>query len=236
MKYYRVQEVASPEDLALLNEVLDQIVGKTCWRADIVNNLLTLDIGEMVPYGEDSWQKGKFHGEWEFSVIYSGWEIVQHSMVLLASSDEYATDEDVPEEILKKVKAIEGSKITGYEVNHADLNLELEFSGGYKLKVYSARDGEQSDAFWELFTPYRMLLDVGPGETYFYTCSDLPGMDPWEMLEFEEFLEIARKHGYGGTLTSDGDFTMEELAAKGEEFRDLYPYKENPEPHEGDRQ
>ncbi len=29
LKYYRVQEVASAEDLALLNEVLDQLVGKT---------------------------------------------------------------------------------------------------------------------------------------------------------------------------------------------------------------
>lgn len=225
LKYYKVQEVASPEDLVALNEVLDQIVGKTCWRADIVNNLLNLDIGEMVPYDDDSLQKGRFHGEWELSIIYSGWEIVQHSMILMASSSDYVTDEGVPEEVLKKVKAIEGSQIAGYQVDYTDLSLELAFTGGYKLMVYPGMNGNQSDAFWELFTPSHMVLDAGPGETYFYTCSLLPGMDPWEMLEFEELLETARRNGNGGTLTPDGDFTIEELVAKGEEFRDLYPYK-----------
>ncbi len=220
MKYYKVQEVDSQEDLKLLNEVLDQIVDKACWRSQIVGGLLRLDIGGMIPNGDDA---GKSHGEWEFEAIYSGWELVQHSMILVASSDEYGSVKIITDEVLKKIKAVEGTKITSYEVNHADLSLDLGFSGGYKLRIYPGSGGGQKDAFWELFTPDDMILDAGPGETYFYTCAGVAGMDPWEMLEFHDFLENERRQGNGGTLTPDGDYTMEELMEKSEEFRELYP-------------
>ncbi len=169
-------------------------------------------------------QKGQFKGEWIFSVEGSGWEISCNSKTVV-SSDEWNDDEEIPEDTRNRAKLIEGHLLEGYKVDYKTFDLDLEFSGGYKLMLYSGTDDEEREHFWELFTPFDMYLGAGPGESYFYTPSRALSMDPWEMLEFEDFLERARKEGKGGTLNSDCDFTMDELVAKSKEFRELYPYK-----------
>ncbi len=154
------------KDLEHLKEITNGIIGEICWRASLsYGDELRLHIGAKIPYSQKS-MVGKEKGSWILGTRATEWRIESATFALTTS------DED-SEIIRKKVQAIENTTITVFETNYPDLSLIVLFSNGCKLTLLP--DPENFELpFWELFTPYRMFLKVGPDPIWSYINVDLP--------------------------------------------------------------
>ena len=151
-----VQQVRKPTDLEQLREITTKVIGEKCWRANLsYGDELSLHIGARLPYSQKS-MTGKEKGSWILGTRGTAWKIDNLSETLVTSEDE-------PETIRQKISAIEDNIITALETSYPELSLVVTFANGYKLRLFPSADEDFDLPHWELFTPYRTVLKVGPG-------------------------------------------------------------------------
>jgi len=163
-----VQDVRQASDLEKLKAIINGVVGKSCWDASLgYAEELSLEIGEHIPY-TNKLLKGKEHGSWMFGSRGTAWELTSANGLWVSSDDE----EDV---IRQKIQVIKDTTIISVDVRYPDLDLILTFSNDYQLAVLpTEEDDEYEVAYWELFTPDKMLIEAGPGATWSYSRADVP--------------------------------------------------------------
>lgn len=162
-----VQEVTEATDLEQLREIISGVIGENCWRASLsYGDELSLHIGAKIPYSQKS-MSGKEKGAWILGTRGTAWRLDSPSETLV-------TSEDGPEILRQKVHAIKDTHIAAFKVNYPDLALTVMFGNGCKLMVIPDAKDDSDLPYWELFTPYRMLLKVGPSAMWSYVRSDLP--------------------------------------------------------------
>jgi len=162
------QQVNEAADLDQLLAILHGVVGQVCWGPRIgYAEELKLDIGAHIPY-TNRLLKGKEHGSWRFGSRGTAWELTSPDGLWVSSDD----DEDV---IRQKIQVLKDTTITGVDVRYPDLDLILTFSSGYQLAVLpTEEDDDEEVAYWELFTPDKMIVEAGPGATWSYSRADIP--------------------------------------------------------------
>ncbi|CAG0970200.1 hypothetical protein ANRL3_01448 [Anaerolineae bacterium] len=167
MMTHLIQKVTKATDLEKLGEITSGMLGATCWRANLgYGDELRLDIGARLPYSQPSMTGGE-KGAWMLGTRGTVWR-------LDCPSETLATSEDDPEILKQKLHHVEGTTITAFETSYPDLALTVTFSNGCKLTLFPSTEDDSDLPYWELFTPYQMLLKVGPGAVWSYIPSDLP--------------------------------------------------------------
>ncbi len=162
-----VQQVTKAADLDKLREITSGILGEICWRADLsYGDELCLHIGARLPYSQKS-MAGQEKGAWILGTRGTAWR-------LDAANETLASSEDSLDLIRQKVRATEGATITAFETSYPDLALTVIFSNSCKLRLFPSAEDDLDLPYWELFTPNRMLLQVGVGAKWSYRRSDLP--------------------------------------------------------------
>lgn len=163
-----IQQVNEAADLDQLRAILGGVVGEICWGPRVgYAEELKLDIGAHIPY-TNRLLKGKEHGSWMFGSRGTAWELTSANSLWVSSDDE----EDV---IRQKIQVIKDTTITDIDVRYPDLDLILTFSNGYQLTILPTEDDDEYEvAYWELFTPNKMIVEAGPGPTWSYSRADIP--------------------------------------------------------------
>ena len=142
-----------------VREITTKVIGEKCWRANLsYGDELSLHIGARLPYLQKS-MTGKEKGAWILGTRGTAWKLESPSETLVTSEDE-------PETIRQKIHAIEDNIITALETSYPELSLIVTFGNGYKLRLFPSAGEDFDLPHWELFTPYRTVLQVGPGAVW----------------------------------------------------------------------
>jgi hypothetical protein len=107
---------------------------------------------------------GREKGAWILGTRATQWRLDSPSQTLVSSNDDL-------EIIRQKVDAIKDSTITGIETHYRNLALTVTFSNEYKLILLPNSKDNVDLPYWEIFTPYQMVLKVGPGARWSYISS-----------------------------------------------------------------
>lgn len=165
-----VHKVTKPADLDRPNEIIWKMLRATCWRADLSHgDELRFHIGERLPYSQPS-MAGREKGAWMLGTRESAWRIESQTGTLVSSEED-------PRVLKQKLQHVEGTAIITFTIGYPDLSLTMNFSKPsalYALKVFPNTESEVDLPYWELFTPNRMLLKVGPGAVWAYISADHP--------------------------------------------------------------
>lgn len=160
-----VKNITQPSDLEQLHQIISGVIGETCWKASLsYGDELTLHIGAKIPYSQKS-MTGREKGAWILGTRATQWRLDSPTQTLVSSNDE-------PEIIRHKVDAIKDSTIAGIETYYRNLALTVTFSNGYKLILLPSSEDNVDLPYWEMFTPYQMVLKVGPGARWSYISSN----------------------------------------------------------------
>jgi len=135
------------------------LAGHRCWRAKRGHSsFLTFDFG-------DRTDGGRF-GEWHLWVQFGEWTIRQGDQPVC---DWESSDAEVEE----AAKRIEGCALLGVEVSEPSGATRFNFENGLSIAVApSGWTFDAEGAWWTLFTPDRMILEVTPGPTWSYAPAD----------------------------------------------------------------
>ncbi|MEC4894387.1 MAG: hypothetical protein SAL07_18215 [Oscillatoria sp. PMC 1051.18] len=216
MNLMLIQSIDSETDLKQLQEIVKNICGEICWEAKLsYGDELSLEIGDKIPYSHKS-MENKQKGSWRFGTRGSQWRLYsiyftldfpansQNNMSLLYSSEIsrnkttklIVTSELEPEIIKEKIKLLEGIKVSKFEVDYPDLVLKIGFNNNYELQVLPDWEDDYDLPYWELFTPDKMVLQLGVGKSWSYQRSDLPINAATEPLTGEELLKTIKEFDY----------------------------------------
>ncbi|MFN8376433.1 MAG: hypothetical protein U0694_26625 [Anaerolineae bacterium] len=154
-----VQMVSRPSDLNRIARITKGIIGKMCWRVRLgYGDELKLDIGKRVPA-----KVVRDRGEWYLGSRGTDWTLQQDGKVVLTSDEE-------PEKINREIQVILHNPIVSLEAVYPSLGLAIKFANGYMLSINPKKEDDDFEvAYWELFTPYGMVLKVGWGTQWSYT-------------------------------------------------------------------
>ena len=167
MARHLIQKVTKVADLDKLKEIISGTLGATCWRASLsYGDELRLHIGTRLPYSQQAMAEEE-RGSWMLGTRGSPW-------MLECLSETLTTSEDDPEMLKRKLHHVEGSTIVAFETSYPDLAATITFNNKCKLALLPSTEDDFGLPHWELFTPYMMLLKVGPGAVWSYVRSDLP--------------------------------------------------------------
>jgi hypothetical protein len=167
MKTPILQKVEKPGDLDKLNEITKGILGEICWRISFsYGDELILDIGQHILYeSKNSWAE---EGSWILGTRGTAWRIEAADKIL-------TTSDEPPGVILQKTQNIANSSIIAFETAYPELSLTVIFGTGHNLLILpSTEDDEFNLSYWELFTPNKMILEVGPGALWTYKSAHEP--------------------------------------------------------------
>lgn len=163
-----IEKITNDADLVHLRKIVQNLIGKPCWQTGIsYGDELCLEIGKKLPYTHKFFA-GQNKGEWGFGTRGTDWQLISPKGIIITSSVENV------EVFKEKVKIIEGTTITAFETHYPDLILTVGFSNGCELKLFPDLEDDSEVSYWELFTPYNMLLTIEPGGIWTYTRSDVP--------------------------------------------------------------
>ena len=171
--------VKSPEDMGDLEAILNRLVDlpllavRTAYGQE-----LRLDFGQSVPF-RSPLLAGRVRGAWVLGTRASPWRVMR-SNEFAADAQQDANEMDLAELV--------GATVTRARVSYPDLDLTLSFDGGTAFTVSVDRDENDHDendhdendhdesilSAWELFTPDRLVLTVGPGRRWSLTPVDSP--------------------------------------------------------------
>ncbi|MUG91464.1 hypothetical protein F7734_02760 [Scytonema sp. UIC 10036] len=162
-----VKNISRPGDLEPLVEIISGLIGETCWKASLsYGDELTLHIGERIPYSQKAMRR-KEKGAWILGTQATQWQIDSPSETIVTSSDD-------SEIIKQRLDTIANNAIAAVEINYQNLGLSITFNNKYKLILLPNNEDNEEDIdlpYWEIFTPYQMVLKVGSGSKWSYTSS-----------------------------------------------------------------
>jgi hypothetical protein len=180
------EPVAKSSSRGHLRLLLEGLVGQPCVKvAFSYGGELLLHFGDRLPYEHPKMQ-GKARGSWVLGTRASVWKLfLEASGVLIGSPGSEPHDYPNPprisnEEVEAKARAIAGVWVAGTDplpTRPGDgYALLVRFGDGSHLMVLPSPPDEEDAADpvadWELFTPFGMYLQVGPGPTWSYLPSN----------------------------------------------------------------
>ncbi len=143
------------------------MIDEPCWEVGFsYGETLYLDIGGKVEIRSKLSKFKKYKGLWILENNSNYWELYRQG-------EEIPVGEMELDEATEKLQCIVDTTITGFDLSYPELVLTLSFSNGCELKLFP-EDDEYDLPYWELLTPYTMILEFGPHRTWSYKRSDIP--------------------------------------------------------------
>ena len=167
-----VRQIADATDLDPLSRLLAPIVGELCWGVVFsYGDELRVDCGERIPYRHPK-LAGKARGAWTIGARASPWELTR-------DDDRVASTSDDSDTMRERVGVLAGLRVEACEARFPDLQLAVSFSEGLVLRIGPEGPAGRPPppgplAYWEVFTPNRMVLSAGPGPKWSYLRADEP--------------------------------------------------------------
>jgi hypothetical protein len=169
------REVSSREDLDVLKRIVAPLLGRTCWKAEVIyGDNLCLHWGDKVA-SSSKLPEDFEHGSWYLCSGAGTW--VVRSPDSLTVVTEYGLAEvNTPErsrteDTLRKV--IENKRTLAIDIEYPSLSAMLTFADGSQVSIESpGREDTLDLPYWELFCPNDVFLRVGPGLEWAYLPSD----------------------------------------------------------------
>ncbi|GFE68255.1 hypothetical protein [Chroococcus sp. FPU101] len=168
MKVNIIEKIKQDQYLELLRKIVSPIITLICWSVRIsYGDEVKLHIGDKVPYSSKKLIYLE-KGSWVFGTRGTDWKLLYQDQVITSSVLNVETFE-------QKIKVIEGSKISDFDIHYPSLVLTITFSNNYHLIILPDLEDDDSDvAYWELFTPEHMVIEVNPRFTWSYLPSNVP--------------------------------------------------------------
>ena len=144
------------------------MVGKECWKAAFgYDGELRLHFGASLPY-ESPQMAGQFKGEWRLGTCGTAW-------ILLKPNGFVSSKHGFEHDLEKKVKVLEGSRITRLDVSVPSNTLNIAFSNRWLFQIVPSPEDDRYDLpYWQLFMPDHMVVSFGPGRHWSCRRSDVP--------------------------------------------------------------
>ncbi len=158
------REIIKATDLDRLHGIVEGVIGRKCWKVTVNYGELCLHMGAHVSY-ENPKMAGEKKGAWILGTSGTSW-------ILLTTKGAVNSADGEDEELERKAKVIENSRVTGFNV--ANNILLMDFSNKCKLLVVpTTSDAEYDLPYWELFMPNNMFIAFGPGNAWSYRRADV---------------------------------------------------------------
>jgi hypothetical protein len=145
-----------------LSTILEDLVGQRCVGADNPHgSILRLDIGPLGPPPDDP--SGRQHG-WRHLTVLSPWRITAKGRVIA----DWNTPGGVHGEIVEAATSLIGHSVVNAKCEGPGYDLDISFSDGFRLFVFSDTDDGREDAWFILGTDglelsVRPAYDEEPG-------------------------------------------------------------------------
>jgi hypothetical protein len=173
------KESRNSTDFAKLYGVLQDLVGKTCLRAELsYGDELVIHFGDPVAYKHPT-LSGKSRGSWVLEAVATPWDFLISRtlsdvwMRFLQARDQKSR-QDARIELLG---SLAGTTVGNVQLGIAGIDLLVGFSNGIGVLLLSHQAEEDPDMpVWELLTPFKMFLQVWgkPAPSWSYLLSDKP--------------------------------------------------------------
>ncbi|NJL09975.1 MAG: hypothetical protein HC908_06730 [Calothrix sp. SM1_7_51] len=161
-----VKNITQISDLEEPIQLINRVIGETCWKVCLsYADELTLHIGAKIPYLQKS-MLGKEKGEWILGTQATYWQLECQSQTIVSSDDN-------PEIIKQRINVIENNTIANTEINYQNLALTVDFSNECRLILLPNIASDVELPYWEMFTPYQMVLKFGPSAVWSYISSNI---------------------------------------------------------------
>ena len=148
-------------DIALIHEKVKPLLGQKPWRVKLGwGSFITFDFGEKITQ-----EGGHVFGEWHLWVLHCAWRIETEDLVLAASQDNR-------DNLAIAVKVMGDASVLSIEILAPALETIIQFENGVCLRLFPMHT-EKYDS-WQLFTPERKVLTIGPGSQWSYQSADEP--------------------------------------------------------------
>ncbi len=154
------------DDLEGLQAILDGLAGQPFLMARrAYGDELRLHFGWPVPY-RSPLLASLTHGEWVLGTRASPWQ--------LAGPGGLVTEAECPPDVpAAELDVFAGAKVAQARVSSSDFGLRIAFDNGLVFIV--PVNGDDDDlAAWELFTPGRLVITMGPGRRWSLSPADSP--------------------------------------------------------------
>jgi len=160
--------IKQPSDLNEVRTVISGILGKFCTATDLgYGEELYICIGNQLTQQGIRTPEIPLY-EWELASRGTYWELAKSKRTIV-------TSDNSPDQIIENIRRLKGTRITDFKVTFPQLALIVIFNNDYELAIRpTLEDATQELAYWQLFTPTMMLLEVGPGPFWSYTRADIP--------------------------------------------------------------
>ena len=160
--------IRQPSDLNEIRTIAQGILGKICADVDLgYAEELYIYIGDPMPPRATKKRNFVLY-EWELASRGTNWQLTRLGNVIV-------TSQNTSDKIREETQSLKGAQVLSFEIGYPNLGLTITFDNGYELAIQPTSEDAVCDlAYWQLFTPTMMLLEVGPGPFWSYTRADLP--------------------------------------------------------------
>ena len=184
-------EIQKTTDLGLLSLVLQGLTGEKCLGAKLsYADEFQLHFGELQPARHPK-MLNHLRGSWILTTRASSWRAWLPKLgVLVTSGISWERPEWPAKDLsVQEMVSMVNTKLNGIEVRFVDVGwfhpssplspgLVLGFADGSRFELApdpeELMDQDEPIADWELFTPYKTYLRVGPGVIWSLSRSDVP--------------------------------------------------------------
>ena len=117
---------------------------------------LHLHFGERMP--SSGTRHNSFRGQWVLGTRASPW-------YLMRGGGSQVSEAELCTQDLAVLHSLEGTEVIRASLSPDDLDLEIEFKNGALFKVPASSNSDDF-ASWEITTPYKSLVSMGPGRKW----------------------------------------------------------------------
>lgn len=153
-----VKTINSPSDLELILRLIEPLIGEYCIEA-------SLSFGTEL-YLEFKQKALNELGDWTITTRASDWHIEKSSKIILTSHEEYNILE-------RKVQRLVNTQIVKLDIVYETLSFIAQFGNQDILVIKPFLDEDvEGVADWRIYTPEKMVVEVGPGRFWDYVSVD----------------------------------------------------------------
>lgn len=157
------------DDLEGLQTILDGLTGQSFLMARrAYGDELRLHFGRSMLY-HGAALPGQAHGEWVLGTRASPWQ-------LAGPGGPITSAEGPPDAATAELDVLVGTKVAQARVSTSGFDLQVAFNNGLVFIVPVSGDDDDL-ASWELFTPARLVITIGPGRHWSLSRADSPADD-----------------------------------------------------------
>lgn len=168
MTHTVIHKIETFHDLLDLKTIIKGIIGKPCFRVSIAFiDELCLEFGTEIT--RDYPRKPIKMGEWFLTPRHNYWKVEVNGITEV----DYGQEET---EILSKLAVLKGLSVLDCEISFPDLGLSLLFEKEWRFVIQPSIEGDISEniSYWQMFTPDKRFIEVGPGLVWSDSPADAP--------------------------------------------------------------